>query len=123
MTFILAFWNKLSWQPRLIIIAVIVVLLGFGVQYCRNSATETELQNEINRQKEADAQKSKQAVDEAVNKSEQSANKTQTIIKTDSNKFATNAEDKFCSYMCAEKVDDSSCEAWRERHNIETCRK
>jgi hypothetical protein len=123
MIFILEIWRKLNWQPRLIIICAVIVLCVFGFQYCRNSITQTELQNEINRQKEADAQKSKQEVDEAINKSEQSANKTKEIIKTDSNKFSTNAEDKFCSYMCAEKVDDSSCVEWRKRNNIATCMK
>jgi hypothetical protein len=118
--FLTQIWNRYSWQPKLIVFGLLLLVIIFGWQYCGNLSTQNDLKEDLQRGKEARA--TEHQVE--VNKAEESVNRAQTnsnqVIRTDSNKYSNNSKvltNKFCKYMCDQGVLDSSCAEWASENN------
>lgn len=117
--FLIQLWRKYTWQPKLIAFVVIVVLFLFVYQSCKHKVIESNLQNEIQIQKEATATKDAIAVNKAENVVKESETITNSVINKDSNKFDKNSNvltDRYCRKMCQYQVEDSSCFEWKKQN-------
>lgn len=119
--FILQIWNSLSAWLKLLIIVIAIVISLFVIQSFRHYLETADLKETIQQQKEQRAVETQTEVNKAVEKYANTAEESNKIIHTDSNKFSSDDKvltDKYCrKFVCDYHSEDSSCFEWKKENS------
>ena len=118
MTFLLLIWNRYTWQPKLILGLLLLVLILGGFLYCSQKPSEIE---QLKEQRATEIRTEINAIDNKISnvkQNQENANVAYNIsVNKDSNKYSSNqtqTTNNFCSSMCKRHILDSTCLKWAE---------